>query len=122
MTSPSDAPLAADQSDFDRYQHDAARTLNPALSHDERTLDAAAGLAEEAGEVLAHIRKHLFQKRPLDRNQLRAELGDALWCLAAVATTMEISLGDVAQSNLAKLHDRYPHGFAPSPNTDPPDR
>jgi NTP pyrophosphatase (non-canonical NTP hydrolase) len=106
--------------DFDRYQSHAARTLNPDLTQGERTLDAAAGLAEEAGEVLALVRKHYFQHRPLDRDQLRSELGDALWCLSAVATTMEISLGDVAQHNLAKLRDRHPRGF--SPHTNPPAR
>ena len=105
---------------FDQYQIDAARTLNRSLSQNERVLDAAAGLAEEAGEVLALVRKHIFQQRPLDRAQLRAELGDALWCLAAIATTQEISLGDVAQHNLAKLRDRHPRGFPP--NAEPPGR
>ena len=115
MTDASAANPNPSYTDLDRYQRDAARTLNPSLSSVERTLDAAAGLAEEAGEVLAMIRKHLFQRRPLNRDQLRAELGDALWCLAAVATATEMSLGDVAQQNLAKLHDRYPMGFAPHP-------
>jgi NTP pyrophosphatase (non-canonical NTP hydrolase) len=99
--------------EFDRYQQEATRTLNRSLSTSERMLDAAAGLAEEAGEVLALVRKHLFQQRPLDREQLLAELGDALWCLSAIATVTEISLGDVARHNLAKLYDRYPEGFAP---------
>jgi len=99
--------------DFDQYQQDAARTLNPSLHADDRLLDAAAGLAEEAGEVLALIRKHRFQNRSLDLEKLRSELGDALWCLAAVATATNISLGDVARQNLAKLHQRHPHGFIP---------
>lgn len=99
--------------DFDRYQHDAARTLNPALSVGDRSLDAAAGLAEEAGEVLALIRKHAFQQLPLDRDMLTAELGDALWCLAGVATVNGISLGDVARRNIDKLHARHPRGFTP---------
>ncbi len=113
MMDASEPRLPPPESDFDHYQRDAARTLNMALSKNERTLDAAAGLAEEAGEVLALVRKHLFQQRPLDRDQLRAELGDALWCLAAIATATEISLGDVARDNVAKLLDRYPKGFAP---------
>lgn len=87
--------------------------MNPALSDSERLLDAAAGLSEESGEVLGTLRKHLYQQRPLDKNTLREELGDALWCLAAVATAAGISLGDVARSNLAKLARRYPDGFTP---------
>lgn len=98
--------------DFDAYQTLATRTTNPALDADGRLLDAAAGLAEEAGEVLGAVRKHLFQQRPLDRAALTRELGDVLWCLSAVATSIGVSLGDVAHTNLDKLRVRYPGGFS----------
>lgn len=94
------------------YQRAARRTMNASLDERERLLDAAAGLAEEAGEVLAHVRKHLFQRRPLDEGALREELGDVLWCLAAIATAVGLPLGDIAAQNLAKLAQRYPHGLA----------
>ncbi|GMV08913.1 MAG TPA: nucleoside triphosphate pyrophosphohydrolase family protein [Gemmatimonadaceae bacterium] len=97
--------------ELDAYQALARRTLNPALDGQARLLDAAAGLAEEAGEVLGTVRKHLFQQRPLDREALTRELGDALWCLSAVATALDLSLGDVAHGNLEKLERRYPSGF-----------
>jgi NTP pyrophosphatase (non-canonical NTP hydrolase) len=99
--------------DLDAFQAAAARTLNPTLSPRERLLDAAAGLAEEAGEVLGRLRKHLFQAHPLDREAVVGELGDVLWCLAAVATTLDVSLGAVGQANIEKLRRRYPHGFTP---------
>ncbi|MEO7455307.1 MAG: MazG nucleotide pyrophosphohydrolase domain-containing protein, partial [Gemmatimonadaceae bacterium] len=67
---------------LDGYQEMAARTVNPALDDAQRLLDAAAGLAEEAGEVLGHVRKHVMQGRALDRDAVVKELGDALWCLA----------------------------------------
>lgn len=97
---------------LDTYQAHASRTLNPALDRDERLLDAAAGLAEEAGEILGAVRKHRFQQRPLDRDALTSELGDALWCLAAAAGALGLSLGDVAHNNLEKLRRRYPEGFS----------
>lgn len=90
------------------YQQLAARTMNAALPPDERLIDAAAGLAEESGEVLGLVRKHLFRKRPLDRAALIEELGDALWCVAAVATAAGLSLDEVAQANIGKLRLRYP--------------
>jgi len=93
------------------YQQGAARTMNTALTDAERLLDASAGLAEEAGEVLAHVRKHAFQGHALDRERLATELGDALWCLAATATAAGLSLGDLAALNLEKLRRRYPDGF-----------
>jgi NTP pyrophosphatase (non-canonical NTP hydrolase) len=96
---------------FDRYQVEAARTRNPGLDARYALADAAAGLAEEAGEVLGVVRKHLFVGHPLDREKVKEELGDALWCLAAVATSLDLSLGAVAEANLAKLRARYPEGF-----------
>ena len=87
--------------------------MNSALEPGERLLDAAAGLSEEAGETLGLVRKHLFQQHALDRDRLIAELGDALWCIAALATSVDISLGDVAATNIEKLRRRYPDGFTP---------
>ncbi len=90
------------------YQAEAKRTINRQLTEDQRLLDAAAGLAEEAGEVLAHVRKHLLQGRPLDRDSLTLELGDALWCVAITADTLGISLEAVARRNVDKLRARHP--------------
>lgn len=93
---------------LDDYQRAACRTINPALSDADRLIDAVAGLAEEAGEALGHVRKHSFQDRELDREMLREELGDALWCLAAAASATGLSLDDVARANLDKLARRWP--------------
>lgn len=97
--------------ELDAYQDAAARTVNPALDDRQRLLDAAAGLAEEAGEVLAHARKHVMQGRELDREALARELGDALWCLAIAARCIDLPLSDVAARNLDKLRKRHPNGF-----------
>ena len=97
---------------LDEYQGAAARTMNPALDTERRLMDAAAGLAEEAGEVLGQVRKALYVGHPLDRDRLAKELGDALWCLAALATSLDLSLDAVADANLAKLRARYPEGFS----------
>ena len=93
---------------LDEYQRSAERTMNAGLSPDERLMDAAAGLAEEAGEVLGMVRKHLYRKRPLDEAALVEELGDALWCIAAVATAKGVTLEMVAAGNIEKLRLRYP--------------
>lgn len=104
------------------YQSSALRTANPALSPDDRLLDAAAGLAEEAGEILARVRKHRFQQRPLDRDEIVIELGDALWCLSVVAASLGATLDEVAERNLAKLRARYPDGFDATRPRGPADR
>ncbi len=94
--------------DFAEYEQKAARTINPALDERARLIDAAAGLAEEAGEALSVVRKHLYQGRELDRDRLQAELGDALWCLAMTAKAAGLSLESIATANIAKLQARHP--------------
>jgi NTP pyrophosphatase (non-canonical NTP hydrolase) len=94
---------------FSEYEAKAARTINPSLDEKERLIDAAAGLAEEAGEVLAIVRKHLYQGRPLDGEKLEMELGDALWCLAMTARAAGLSLESIAASNVRKLEERHPN-------------
>lgn len=96
---------------FADYQTAAARTMNPKLTGNERLLDAAAGVAEEAGEVLAHVRKHVYQGRTLDKDKLAEELGDVLWCVAATATAAGLSLEKIASSNTEKLALRWPDGM-----------
>lgn len=96
---------------LDAYQEAAARTMNMALADEQRLLDACCGLAEEAGEVLALVRKHAMQGRPLDRERLAEELGDALWCLAIAARSLDIPLSSVAHGNIAKLRARHPGGL-----------
>ena len=99
------------RNELDEYQNAAARTLNGALTGEQRLLDAAAGLAEEAGEVLAHVRKHVMQGRTLDRAAVAAELGDALWCVAMVAREVGLPLSAIAAGNVEKLRRRHPDGF-----------
>lgn len=109
----------SDGASLDAYQQAATRTINPALDDAQRLLDAAAGLSEEAGEVLGHVRKYVMQQRPLDRDAVVEELGDALWCLAIVSATLGVSLSEVARVNEEKLRARHPGGFGskgPSPD------
>ena len=94
------------------YEAAAARTINARLDDRDRLADAAAGLAEEAGEVLGLVRKHLYMAHPLDRERLTKELGDALWCLAMTARACGITLDEVAEANVAKLRGRYPEGYS----------
>ena len=97
---------------FDEYERAAARTINTKLDNRDRLLDAAAGLAEEAGEVLGIVRKHAYQSRALSREALQEELGDALWCLAIAAHSAGLSLEHVAASNIDKLRARHPGGYS----------
>src|SRR4051794_32443758 len=96
---------------LDDYQNSALRTVNQRLDDHDRLLDASAGLAEEAAEVLGLVRKRAFQGKPVEDARLTEELGDVLWCLAVTAHTLGISLSAVAAANQAKLARRHPEGF-----------
>ena len=99
---------------LDDYQTAALRTVNSELNERDRLLDASAGLAEEAAEVLGLIRKREFQNRDVDQAKLTEELGDVLWCLAVTAHTLGISLSRVAEYNQSKLTARHPEGWSRS--------
>ena len=98
--------------DLDAYSIAARRTVNPALDDRDRLLDAAAGMAEEAGEVLGLVRKRVFQDREVSHETLIEELGDVLWCLAMTADCLGITLNEVASANVEKLEQRHPEGFS----------
>ena len=72
------------------------------------------GVAGEAGEVAEKIKKILRNDNGVvsddKKLEIQKELGDVLWYLAQTAHVLGVSLEDVAQFNLAKLHDRKNRG------------
>lgn len=98
---------------FTDYQQHAARSAGMGANlFSERLSVAALGLTGEAGEVADHIKKHLGHGHPLDLDDLRKELGDVLWYVAELSSTLGLDLGEVAQGNVDKLLARYPDGFS----------
>lgn len=98
---------------FDKYQRQAASTFKehlPTTPHESRLLDWSMGLAGETGEVSELVKHHVFSKEPLDKMKLAKELGDVLWYLAAMCSTVDIDLSTVAELNANKLAHRYNQG------------
>ena len=58
-----------------------------------------------------HVKKRLRHGKTLDRNELKKELGDALWYMAVLSYEIGYRLEDVAADNIVKLKARYPGGF-----------
>ena len=99
--------------DFSDYQTRSRRTAKyPSIGH--AVIYPTLGLASEAGEVAGKIKKIFRDKGGNisleDRTALQSELGDVLWYLAQVCTELEISLDEVAGSNLEKLLSRLERG------------
>lgn len=74
-------------------------------------LNGVLGLFGEGGEISDLLKKHMFQGHDLNKDDLVLELGDVLWYVAEIATSLNVDLSEVAQKNLDKLKRRYPNGF-----------
>ena len=117
----------ADKLAEERYINDPSVTLDhyqrKALSTASYPRDAIAafsyvclGLSGESGEIAEKIKKAIHKSGGDDsafdkilneqKESLQKELGDVLWYLSALATELDISLSDVANTNLKKLYSR----------------
>ena len=84
----------------------------------EHDLYPFLGLASEAGEVCGKVSKLLRDTEhttlgyllPEERLAISKELGDTLWQLTEAAGVIDMSLEDIAESNLFKLADRKARG------------
>jgi len=94
------------------YQELAARTRNDAMTFTEHLTFGGLGVAGEAGEVANKIKKIIYHLHPCEYEWLMEELGDVLWHIADLCTTLHVSLENVAEGNLGKLKRRYPEGFS----------
>lgn len=70
----------------------------------------ALGLCGETGEVAEKIKKIIRDNNgiaDLERiNDIKKELGDVMWYVAQLATELNLTLGDIAQTNIDKLQER----------------
>lgn len=74
-------------------------------------LNGCLGLAGEAGETLDMVKKWIFHEKDLDMEHFKKELGDVMWYVAMICSSMGIDLDEVLQMNIDKLRARYPEGF-----------
>jgi NTP pyrophosphatase (non-canonical NTP hydrolase) len=98
----------------DDYQAACLRTSNGyKQTRNERLQNNVLGLCGESGEIADHVKKALHHGHGLDRDQLIEECGDLLWYVVATLDTIDCTLAEAMQRNIAKLRKRYPDGFSP---------
>lgn len=94
------------------YQQKALRTANP--NHPNELYHLVLGLVGESGEIAEKMKKlirdHASDESKIDRDDIKKELGDVLWCAAVLADYLGISLDDVATTNIEKLASRQKRG------------
>lgn len=68
------------------------------------------GLCSEAGEVAGKLKKIIRDNNSVlsedKKFEIVSELGDVLWYLAQLASTLDVPMDVVAHENITKLFDR----------------
>ena len=91
---------------FNEYQLHAYNLISEEGKKDMIT-NGVLGLAGETGECCDIVKKYKYQGHELDKEHLKDELGDVLWYIAETASGLGITLEEVAEYNLNKLHKRF---------------
>lgn len=97
---------------FDIYQEKTGET---AMYPPEKALEyLTLGLCSEAGEVAGKLKKIIRDNNGIvdedAAQKLSLEIGDVLWYVAQLATTLGLQLSEVAEDNLKKLSARKNKG------------
>jgi NTP pyrophosphatase (non-canonical NTP hydrolase) len=99
---------------FNEYQKLALRTNLAKEDKFKELMQQVLGLADEAGEVQSIFKKWIRDQdadlKKLDIESVKKEMGDVLWYLAVIAHDLDISLDDLAETNIEKLSSRLKRG------------
>lgn len=89
---------------FDEYQKEAMYFRMPSADQGYALLN----LGGEVGEMYSAIAKQMRDNTDTEKlvEDVKKEMGDVLWCLAAIAADMGTTLQEIAQGNIQKLTDR----------------
>jgi NTP pyrophosphatase (non-canonical NTP hydrolase) len=97
-----------DDMDFANYQFRSGLT---AVYPKDKALEyLSLGLVSEAGEVAGKVKKiirdHNSELTEEQSLMLQAEIGDVLWYIAELCTTLKVNMATVARQNVDKLAKR----------------
>lgn len=104
--------VGGDKVTFSKFQEQSKRTLNMGLSQNEQIANYSMGLCGETGEVIDVLKKYVYHGHELDKDKLKEELGDVLFYVSALCSTLGINMEESAIGNVEKLIRRYPEGFS----------
>ena len=95
--------------DFKEYQKKAWETaIYP--NKGKNIIYPALGIGGESGEILEKIKKILrdenYKVTEEKKEEIKKEIGDLLWYIAALSTELNINFEEIAEKNIEKLSSR----------------
>jgi len=79
-------------------------------SKNDELVNWGLGVAGEAGDLAGCIKKTIYHGND-QREGMRENIGDTMWYLAMICTSLAWNFEEVLAENIAKLKKRYPKGF-----------
>ncbi len=91
------------------YQDTARITAKMDTSQRDGRVELVLGLSTELGSIANIYKKYLRDDVGIETNieQLKSELGDALWYVSMIASSVNLSLEEIARNNLDRTSDLY---------------
>lgn len=93
------------------YAKFVAILAKPMGSEQNDLMHAAAGVAGEAGEIIDAVKKYWCYNKPLDRENMKEELGDIRFYIQMFYNLLGFTEEEIIESNMEKLKKRYPQGY-----------
>ena len=98
--------------DFREYQKNVCSHFKEHENLKDEVCDWTIGLSEEAGEVASVVKHCYWGGEPIHSEELAKEIGDVLWYLSALCTSLGLNFDTVAELNAAKLQHRFGDSFS----------
>lgn len=89
---------------------DCLRAHNDRMGLSGDILHSAVGVSGEAGELLDHVKKVIWQGHCINCDYVIKELGDILFYLTSMCNCVGTDIDEVRKLNIEKLTKRYPDG------------
>lgn len=77
------------------------------MSDKDHLMHMAVGVSGESGELLDAIKKYWAYNKPLDYYNVVEELGDMVFYMQGLMTSLGISWAQIVDANTKKLGERY---------------
>lgn len=76
-----------------------------------RLIHYVLGVGTEAGELQDAVKRCVAYNKPLDKINIKEEIGDVLWYLARLCSLTGLTLEECMERNIEKLRARYGEKF-----------